>query len=187
MLTWIHRTATRLDFEVVIGRSDNDSERRNAFVTLLCERRGKYHTPLRKFKRDDTDSRKYECPFKIRGYMLSTKKWEFSVIFCLHNHELCLKLQGHPTVCQLKPEEKTCISDMILNLVQSKNILATLKRKEPDNMSNIRQVYNIRYCTNKEIRGDISEMQQLLKLLNDNSYVSRYRTYDDGVRVRDVF
>ena len=153
MLTWIRRNATRLGFGVVIGRSDNGSERRNAFVTLLCERSGKYQTPLRNFKRDDTGSRKCECPFKIRGYMLSTKKWRFSVICGLHNHELCLKLAGHPIVCRLKPEEKTCISEMTLNLVQPKNILATLKRKEPDNIANIKQVYNIRYLTNKAIRG----------------------------------
>ncbi|CAK8562203.1 unnamed protein product [Lathyrus sativus] len=30
-------------------------------------------------------------------------------------------------------------------------------------------------------------MQQLLKLLDDNSYVSRYRTCDNGVTVRDIF
>ncbi|CAK8541116.1 unnamed protein product [Lathyrus sativus] len=30
-------------------------------------------------------------------------------------------------------------------------------------------------------------MQQLLKLLDDNNYVYRYRAYDDGVTVRDIF
>ena len=98
-----------------------------------------------------------------------------------------LKISGHPSVCRLKPEDKTCISEMTINLVPPKNILATLKRKEPENVSNIRQVYNIRYQTNKAIRGDRSEMQHPLKLLDDNSYVSRYRTYDDGVTVRDIF
>ncbi|CAK8569890.1 unnamed protein product [Lathyrus sativus] len=33
MFTWIRRTATRLGLDVVIGRSNNGSERRNAFVT----------------------------------------------------------------------------------------------------------------------------------------------------------
>ncbi|CAK8543126.1 unnamed protein product [Lathyrus sativus] len=76
---------------------------------------------------------------------------------------------------------------MTLNLVQPKNILATLKQKEPDNISNIRQVDKIRYRTNKVIMGDRSEMQQLLKLFDDNSYVFRYKTCDDGVMVRDIF
>ncbi|XP_058725564.1 uncharacterized protein LOC131596844 [Vicia villosa] len=146
---------------------------------MLCERSRKYHPPLRKFKRDNTGTRKCECPFKIRGYMMACKKWKFSVICGLHNHDLCAKLQGHSSVCRLNPEEKTCISDMSLNLFQPKNILATLKWKEFDNVSNIRQVYNIWYCNNKTIRGDRSEMQQVLKLLGDNKYVSWYRTCDD--------
>ncbi|XP_058756515.1 protein FAR1-RELATED SEQUENCE 5-like [Vicia villosa] len=177
MLTWIRRIAINLGFSVVIGRSNNGTTRRNAFVTMLCEKSEKYHSPLMKFKRDETGSRKYECPFKICCYMLTSKKWRFSVIYDLHNHDLCSKLQGRPSVCRLKPEEKTCISDMSLNLVQPKNILVTLKRKEPD----------IWYHNNKVIKGDRSEMQQLLKLLDDNKYVSRYRTCDDGVTVRDIF
>ncbi|XP_058746429.1 uncharacterized protein LOC131619338 [Vicia villosa] len=76
---------------------------------------------------------------------------------------------------------------MYLNLVLPKNILATLKREEPDNVSNIRQVYNIWYHNNKAVRGDRNEMQQLLKLLDDNKYVSRYRTCDDEVTVREIF
>ncbi|XP_050909874.1 protein FAR1-RELATED SEQUENCE 5-like [Lathyrus oleraceus] len=87
------------------------------------------------------------------------------------------------------PKEKECVPDMTLNLFQPKNILVTLKRKRPGNISNIKQVYNIRYQTNKALRGDRTEMQQLLKLLDyrSNSYVSRYRTYEDGVTVRDIF
>ena len=30
-------------------------------------------------------------------------------------------------------------------------------------------------------------MQQLLKLVDDNSYVSRYQTCDDGITIRDIF
>ncbi|XP_050918549.1 uncharacterized protein LOC127135977 [Lathyrus oleraceus] len=74
---------------------------------MTCERSGKYRTPLRNLKRDDTSSRKY----------------------------------GHPSVCRLIPEEKECVLDMTLNLVQLKNILATLKQKQPENISNIKQVY----------------------------------------------
>ncbi|XP_050920489.1 uncharacterized protein LOC127138135 [Lathyrus oleraceus] len=119
MLQWIRMEASKLGFVVVIGRFDNDSDRRYAFVTMKYERSGKYRTPLRIFKRDDTGSRKCECPFK---------------------------------------EEKKCVDDMTLNLVQPKNILATLKWKRPENISKIKKVYNI-----------------------------RYRTCEDGVIVRDIF
>ncbi|XP_050876358.1 uncharacterized protein LOC127080069 [Lathyrus oleraceus] len=98
-----------------------------------------------------------------------------NVISDLHNHDLCEKLVDHPIVFHLMAEEKECVTDMILNLVQPKNIPVTLKRKRPKNVSNIKQVYNIRYQTNKALRRNRTEMQSLLKLLDDNSYVSRYR------------
>ncbi|XP_050919722.1 uncharacterized protein LOC127137294 [Lathyrus oleraceus] len=131
MLQWSLLEASKQGFGVVIRSSDNGSDRRCTFMTMACERSGKYRPPLHNFKRDDTGSRKCECLFK---------------------------LVGHPIVYRLMPEEKECVVNMTLNLVQLKNILATLKRKRPENISNIKQVY-----------------------------VSRYRTCDDGVTVRDIF
>ncbi|XP_058774208.1 uncharacterized protein LOC131648473 [Vicia villosa] len=183
MLTWIRRTAISIGFSVVIGRSDNGTSRRNAFVTIVCERSGKYHLPLKKYKRDDTSTRKCECTFRIRCYKLSNLKWRCSVICGLHNHDLYAKLQGHPIACRFGLEEKTSIKDMSLNFVQPKNILATLKRKEPDNIANIKQVYNQQYRSRKESMGDRSEMQHLLKMLDDNKYVVRYRSCDNDVTV----
>lgn len=61
----------------------------------------------------------------------------------LHNHDLCEKLVGHPIAYQLMPEEKECVVDMTSNLVQPKNILPILKRKRLENISSIKQVYNI--------------------------------------------
>ncbi|XP_050877400.1 protein FAR1-RELATED SEQUENCE 5-like [Lathyrus oleraceus] len=187
MLQWIRIEASKLGLSVVIGMSDNGSDRRCAFVTMTCEISRKYRTQLRNFKRDDTGSRKCECPFKMCGYMLTNNNLIFNVICGLHNHDLCEKLVGHPIVYRLRREEKECVVDMTLNLVQPKNIFATLKLKRPENISNIKQVYNIRYQNNKSLRGDRTEMQQLLTLLDDNNYVSRYRTCEDEVTVRDIF
>lgn len=145
MLQWIRAEAFKMRFGVVIEISDNGSDRRCAFVTITCERSGKYRPPLRNFKQDDTSSRKCECPFNLHGYMLANKKLRFNVICDLHNNDMCERLVGHPIVCRLMPEEKECVADMTLNLVQPKNMLATLKHKRPKNISNIKQVYNIRY------------------------------------------
>ncbi|XP_050888790.1 uncharacterized protein LOC127093946 [Lathyrus oleraceus] len=186
MLQWIRTEASKLGFSVVIRRSDNSLDRRCAFVTMMCERSGKYRSPIGNFKRDDIGSRKCECPFKLRGYMLANKKWRFNVICGLHNHDLCEKLSDHQIVCRLMQEEKERVADMTFNLIQPKNILATLKRKRLENISNIKQVYNIQYQSNKALMGDRPEMQQLLKLLDDNIYVSRYGTCEDGVTVRDI-
>lgn len=39
---------------------------------------------------------------------------------------------------------------------------------------------------NKVIRGSKSDMQQMLKLLEDDTYVSRYIVYEDKVTIRDI-
>lgn len=75
------------------------------------------------------------------------------MIYGLHNHDICEKLVGHPNAGRLMLKEKEFVLDMTLNLVQPKNILATLKRKRLENIPNIRQVYNIRYQNNKALRG----------------------------------
>lgn len=46
MLQWIRMQTSKLGFGVVIGRSDNGSDRRCVFVTMICERSGKYRTLL---------------------------------------------------------------------------------------------------------------------------------------------
>lgn len=40
---------------------------------------------------------------------------------------------------------------------------------------------------NKAIKGPISKMQQLLKLLDEHNYVSRYKVCEDGKFVQDIF
>lgn len=73
ILQWIRMEASKVGFGVFIKRSDNGLERRYNFVTMTCETSGKYITLIWNFKRDDTGSRKCECPFKVRGYMLANK------------------------------------------------------------------------------------------------------------------
>lgn len=77
MLQWIRTETSKLGFSVVIERPGDGSDRRCAFVIMTYERSGKYRPHLRNFKRDDTSSRKCECPFKLHGYMLANKKWVF--------------------------------------------------------------------------------------------------------------
>ncbi|XP_050889094.1 uncharacterized protein LOC127094282 [Lathyrus oleraceus] len=110
----------KLGFGIVIGRSDNGLDRRQAFVAMICERSGMYQPRLRNFKRDDTRSRKCECPFKLRGYHMGDETWKFNMI----------------------SEERELVLDMTLKMVSLKNILATLKRKKSLNVSNIKKIYN---------------------------------------------
>lgn len=105
----------------------------------------------------------------------------------IHNHALNDKLVGHPVICRLVPEERELVSDMTLNLVVPKNLFGSLKRKKPLNVSYIKQIYNMRARNNKTTRGLRYEMQQQLKFLEDDHYVSRYTVCKDKSIVRDIF
>ncbi|XP_058766134.1 uncharacterized protein LOC131639675 [Vicia villosa] len=115
---------------------------------------------------DDTRSRKRVCPFKVCGYRKENNTWKFNLVSSIHINYSCHKLAGQSIVCLLNLEEKELVYDMIFNMVSPKHILEMLKHKRPQNVSNIKKMY-------KAIRGPRTKMQQLLKLLDDEEYVSR--------------
>lgn len=118
---------------------------------------------------------------------MGDETWNINVISNIHNHTLTNKLVVHPIVCRLVLEDMELVSDMTLNMVSLKNILMTLKQKRPLNVSNIKQIYNMCAWDNKVVRGPRFEMQQRLKLLEDEDYVSRYIVCKDKVIVQDIF
>lgn len=50
MLKCIHTEASKLRFCVLIGRSDNGSNRKGEFVSMTCERSGKYRPASPEFQ-----------------------------------------------------------------------------------------------------------------------------------------
>ena len=53
-------------------------------------------------------------------------------------------------------------------------------------MSTTKQVYNVRYAYRSSIRGNNSEMEQLMKLLERDQYIHWHRLKDEDV-VCDIF
>ena len=75
LLEWVREKARKLGFSTVIGKSDNSGNRRSAFVTLICERGGSYTEYKRKSRREIAGLVKCECPFRLRGYLLTAGDW----------------------------------------------------------------------------------------------------------------
>src|SRR4051812_4757463 len=187
LIDWVRNEASKLGFGIVILRSDNGNSWRKAFVVLNCERGGSYVQSNRVLKHEDTGSRKCGCPFKLRATRRVDDLWRLNVIFGKDKYSLDVKLHGHPMACRLSREERNVISDLTIVKVAPRNILADFKRKKPYSVSNIKQVYNERHNLKVLNMGPRSEMQQLLKLLGDNNYVSSFRTSEDKVTMRDIF
>ncbi|MCI89390.1 hypothetical protein A2U01_0110678, partial [Trifolium medium] len=51
----------------------------------------------------------------------------------MHNHELNKELEGHLMVGLLKPQEKEFLDEMTRNLIAPRNIISTLKDRDPNN------------------------------------------------------
>ncbi|GAU50446.1 hypothetical protein TSUD_409530 [Trifolium subterraneum] len=83
----------------------------------------------------------------LRGYFLASREWKLSVVCGEHNHEMEKTLEGHTLAGRLKPEEKECVQELTRNLVPPKNILTTLKGRNPESKTNMKQVYNARERT----------------------------------------
>ncbi|WJX72087.1 hypothetical protein P8452_56003 [Trifolium repens] len=146
LIEWARSVAVKLNFGIIIGKSDFGDNRRKPYFMLVCERSGTYVSTGKKLKTEKTGTRKCQCPFRLRGYLhVTDHKWYMTVVNDTHNHELDKGLEGHLIVGRLKRNEKETMDELTRNLVAPKNILATLKERDPENKTNQRQLYNARY------------------------------------------
>jgi len=82
-----------------------------------------------------------------------------------HNHEMAKSLVGYSYIGRLTKDEKTIIADMTKSMAKTRNILLTLKENNVNSYTTINQIYNARSAYHSSIRGNDTEMQQLMKIL----------------------
>lgn len=68
---------------------------------------------------------------------------KFIMVCGVHNYDLDQKLINHHIFDLINVDEKKFIAEMTMNLIHSKNIVVTLKIKKPDNVTNIKNIYNV--------------------------------------------
>ncbi|KAL5158540.1 Protein FAR1-RELATED SEQUENCE 5 [Glycine soja] len=189
VLQWARTVAQENGFVAVIMRSDTytGSRGRTLFVLIECERSGKYKCRKKEFVRRDTGTRKCGCPFKIHGKLVHEGEgWTMKLICGIHNHELAKTLVGHPYARRLTYDEKNIIADMMKSNVKPRNIMLTLKEHNANSCTTIKQIYNAISAYHSSIRGDDTQMQHLMRLLERDQYIHWHRLKDQDV-VRDLF
>ncbi|XP_068486297.1 uncharacterized protein [Phaseolus vulgaris] len=105
LLEWVRRVAYRLGFVIVIIRSDiaNGKQGTKTYVLLGCERGGSYRKYKDGLEVPVTGTRKFQCPFKLRGKPIGKGQgWVLKVICGTHNHDLYDTLVGNPYAGKLK-------------------------------------------------------------------------------------
>ncbi|XP_004512852.1 uncharacterized protein [Cicer arietinum] len=180
LLKWARNVGRENGVVVVIFRSENATTRPRTKTKLIlgCERSGKYRPWKNPKPTRSTWSRKCECPFRLRGTPSNVGDgWYLHVICGVHNHEFPKKSQ----------EEKVVLGDMTKNMIKPRNILMTINDHNVTSLTTIKQVYNARQAYRSSLRGNRTEMQHLLTLMERDKYVYRYRKVEGSNELRDIF
>ncbi|KAI5414621.1 hypothetical protein KIW84_040197 [Lathyrus oleraceus] len=187
VIRWIKKVGIDNKVTVIISRSDTETGKRGRSNKIIfgCDKGGKH-----KISDSGTQSasKKCGCPFKIRSTLAKDGSgWKIDVKCGLHNHGLPDRLEGHSFIGRLTTDEKQHVADLAKRHVALRNILLSLQDKFPENVTRITQVYKHKSVIEKEIRGPMSEIQHLFKLIEDAGYVYWSRKHDDSEVVKEIF
>ncbi|XP_024628739.1 protein FAR1-RELATED SEQUENCE 5-like [Medicago truncatula] len=152
---------------------------------MQCERSGRYKPPKTRKKPnlEGISSRKCNCPFRLKSFFdKNTNDWWLAMICGMHNHDLDEKLSGH-----LIAEEKKKVIDMTKSLTVPRNILTNLKQNNKENVTTIKQVYNVRTRWRKGERGNMTELQYLISKLVEHKYVYYTSCNSEETTLEDIF
>ncbi|XP_058732804.1 uncharacterized protein LOC131604376 [Vicia villosa] len=179
-ISWIREVGIRNKVTVIITHSDTKTGKRGRSNKLIfgCDKGGKY-------KKTDSEtqsaSKRCGCPFKIRSKPSKDGSgWKIDVKCGVHNHDLPDRFEGHAFVSLLNTDDKQHIVDLIKCHVPPRHILLSMQERDPENVTRITQIYKHKSKIQKDIRGPIIEMQQLLKLVKESGYVYWSRKKDES-------
>ncbi|XP_057424905.1 protein FAR1-RELATED SEQUENCE 5-like [Lotus japonicus] len=149
---------------------------------------GKYKPYKPVLVRKGTGTKKCDCSFRLKArYTSEDGLWRLIVVRGDHNHEPTETLVGHAYAGHLTSQEKDMVGKMVDNRVKPGNMLLALKDANPQNLTTIRQVYNERMTHVRAKRGQLSEMQHLMRLLEEDGYTQWSRTKEDSTVIRSLF
>ncbi|XP_057438101.1 uncharacterized protein LOC130730174 [Lotus japonicus] len=185
-IDWARHVGTENDYVVIVIRSDYGSAKRTLVITLGCERGGKYIPAAQVLKRNQTGTKKCDCPFRLRARTsMVDGRWKVIVHYGIHNHDTTETLQGHSFVGRLNPDEKAMVGSMIEKRVKPSGMLIALREKNPNNLTRIKQIYNEKQAYNRIQR--FSKIQHLMKLLEGDKYAHWSRVEGGSNVIKSLF
>ena len=144
-------------------------------VSLTCEHFGEYRSGKKKVSEDDqkeatvvireSRSKKSGCTFELYGLRMKkkpgveTQKWILNVLSGQHNHKLPTTFLGHPYMGRMTPEEQCIIRNAGEIFTRPRDIIAQLRKKNPENVTSTKQVANYLRKMQYEDRGEMMVTQ----------------------------
>ncbi|XP_057418445.1 protein FAR1-RELATED SEQUENCE 6-like [Lotus japonicus] len=192
LLDWAKNVGKQLGFVIIIRRSDCGSKGRGSkgrqLAILVCEMSGKFKQYKPVLMRKGTGTKKYDCPFRLKArYTSEDGLWRLTIVRGDHNHAPAETLVGHAYAGRLTSQEKDTVGKMVDNKVKPGNMLLALKDVNPQNLTTIWQVYNERMAHIRAKRGQLSEMQHSMRLLEEDKYTHWSSTEEGSTVIQSLF
>ncbi|PIA25192.1 hypothetical protein AQUCO_12300023v1 [Aquilegia coerulea] len=187
LLNWCRDVGKRIGMVLVIAKSDVEKSGRKPRVLIACDRSSCFQARANTKVLNGGDkvtgkkivrkngSKKCACPFKLKGFTSDEGGWKLKVVCGRHNHSFGKNLIGHPYVGRLKPDEQLLVKDLSESGVKPRHMLSILKKRNPLNLSTRHTIYNYRAKNRLASLQGRSQMQQLLKGLDENGYVEYHK------------
>ncbi|KAH6801481.1 hypothetical protein C2S52_001945 [Perilla frutescens var. hirtella] len=184
LVAWTREIGKSLGYVIIIISSQPRNGGRKARLRLGCERGGTYRLPknidnMDKLTHTKTGTKKIGCPFMLQGVKLEKDdEWLIKVVCGSHNHRPIEQFEGHSFVGRLNKEEDTLLFDMTKNMIKPRNILMAIKDKNSRNATTMKTIYNVRHKHRIVEKAGRSQIQQLMKRLNECGYIEWHRSND---------
>ncbi|KAG5557946.1 hypothetical protein RHGRI_008005 [Rhododendron griersonianum] len=179
LVDWIRCIGKQHGFIIVIMGSEKCIKNRTPRMRFSCERSGKYRPYVKKVDGKEvavkkrvrsTGTKKCECPFELKA-VKGNDGWTVSVHNGTHNHPPAVYLEGHSYAGRLSAEQTSTVVDLSVALVKPREIRTHLKVQDPENVTSIKTVYNVRQKYRVIEKAGKSQMQHLLDRLEKYHYV----------------
>ncbi|GKA61621.1 PKS-NRPS hybrid synthetase [Tanacetum coccineum] len=153
------------------GLSIRDSKK-DDYVALQCDRSGAYRdaNSVGEKRKRSTTSRLIKCPFHIVGKKRGSGSWVFKINDLTHNHEPSTDMSGHPSFRQLPEDDIETVKNMTLSGIPPRQIISSLRQKNPNLPVNSRTIYNLKAKLRKNGLGNRSLVSKLFEELEKGGF-----------------
>lgn len=186
LVGWVKSRGFDNGYVIVTGRSKKSSK--DGIVNkvwLMCDRGGKHNSIATKRR---SGTKKMGCPFKLVGlYDADRLVWNLHVRDDDHTHAPAQHMEGHPYARRLTQEEYNMVEQLSEQHMPTRNILSSVKKFFPGNVSINRDLYNVTQKIKNKKKVGTTPMQVLENLLHSKGY-SYYTREDPATEiVEEIF
>ena len=169
--TYVRYVAGQRNITLAVRDSNPNEANKRQFVKYVCSFGLIYHESRPKTNERATKTQKQGCPFQLTGveWIAGENRWFIDSIQGIHNHPFPLYAEGS-TLGKISPEQYAVMKEQKLMNISPSNMLAYMKRVDPENVTDQKRVNNAKAKIRKEKREGRSTLQHFFHLLNIKNY-----------------